>query len=108
MAATLRHCGDVTEHGEHEWKHRGELCFCIGTSSAGAAIARRDRFARLPRWSPPAPIEWGGTLCRRRRCVQLAACSIDGEPFCLDHADEEIERAAMPPELAALMPELDE
>lgn len=106
---TLRpfHCGDVTEHAAHEWEHGGRW-HCVGTDAAGAAIARRDRYSRFPRWRPPAPIEWGATMCRRRRCVKLAACSIDGEPFCLECADEEIERAAMPIELAAMMPSLDE
>lgn len=103
------HCGDESQHVAHEWElPGGARFFCVGTDAAGAEIARRARFAGLPRWEPPAPIEWGGTLCRRKRCAELSACSIDGEPFCLEHADEEIERACVPPDFARLLPGLDE
>jgi len=106
----IRHCGDESEHAAHVWKMPdGERFACVGTDAAGAEIARRARFAGLPGLPPPpAPIVWGSTLCRRKRCVELAACSIDGEPFCIGHADEEIERACVDSEFARLLPDLDE
>lgn len=107
-AASIFHCGDESEHIAHEWELGGELFYCVGTDRAGVAIARRARFAGGWVELAPAPIEWGGTLCKRKRCVELAACAIDGEPFCLPHADEEIERACVEPEFARLLPDLDE
>lgn len=103
------HCGDESLHAAHVWQLDGESYQCVGTDAAGAEIARRTRFARLPRWEPaPAPIVWGSTMCGRKRCVELAEVSLDGEPRCIAHADEEIERACVPPEFARLLPELDE
>lgn len=105
----VRHCGLEDQHAAHEWEsHRGELFACVGTTPEGEAIARRYRYSLGRVQLAPAPIEWGLTMCRRRRCVEPAACSIDGEPYCLQHADDEIERACVPAELAAMMPELDE
>lgn len=104
----IKHCGDESEHKPHGWNLRDGGFSCPGTTAAGAEIARRHRFASLPRWEPPAPIEWGSTLCKRKRCVELAACSLDGEPFCLEHADEELDRACVDPDFARLLPGLDE
>ena len=39
------------------------------------------------------PVEWGLTLCYRRHCAELAECVFDGDPFCLEHAEEAWERA---------------
>ena len=103
------HCGDESEHAAHEWELDGELFACVGTTAEGAEIARRQRFARLPRWEPaPAPIVWGSTLCTRKRCVEIAEVAIDGVPWCVVHADEEIERACVPADFARLLPDLDE
>lgn len=109
VPARVWHCGDEAEHAAHAWDHpeRGAF-YCVGTTAEGAEIARRARFAGLPRYDPPAPIEWGSTMCSRRRCVELAVCALDGEPYCLVCVDEVIERAAVPPELARLLPSLDE
>jgi hypothetical protein len=108
----LRHCGDETEHRSHVWElpgdESGHSFQCVGIDAAGAEIARASRF-----WHPrpelaPAPITWGATLCSRKRCAELAACSLDGEPFCLLHVDETIERACVDPDFARLLPGLDE
>ena len=104
----MRHCGDEEQHAPHEWELGEQRFRCVGTTPEGEAIARRMRFAGLPRWSPPAPIVWGATLCGRRRCVELATVALDGEPRCIAHADEELERACVDPDFARLLPELDE
>lgn len=104
---SVRHCGDESEHGPHEWElPDGSRFDCVGTDRAGAAIARRLRFAGGFVDLAPAPIVWGSTLCKRKRCVEIAECAIDGEPFCIPHADEEIERAGVP--VARQLPPLDE
>lgn len=103
------HCGDESEHAAHEWALEDATFYCVGTDRAGAEIARRLRFAGGPRFEPaPPPVVWGSTLCRRKRCVELAVCSIDGVPFCIVHADEEIDRACVDPDFARLLPGLDE
>lgn len=59
----------------------------------------------------PPEITWGETLCGRAHCVEAAACLIDGWPFCLTHADDELERwvaFSLNPELVASMPSLDD
>lgn len=109
MTLVVRHCGDETEHKRHEWQLGRSRFLCVGTTAEGAEIAKRYRFARAPRAEiAPAPIEWGSTMCARRHCVELAECSIDGEPFCIEHGDEEIERACVSVDFAAKLPELDE
>lgn len=109
MTAPVRHCGDETEHAAHEWSIEPERFTCVGTTAEGAAIARRLRFSGgFVDLRPPPPIEWGSTMCRRKRCVELAAVAIDGEPYCIMHGDDEIERACVEPEFARLLPELDE
>ena len=105
---SVRHCGDESQHKPHEWELAGDVFSCVGTTEEGEALARRLRYAGGPRWSPPAPIEWGSTMCGRKRCVELAAVALDGEPRCIPHADEEIERACVDPDFARLLPELDE
>jgi hypothetical protein len=122
---TTRHCGDETEHAGHEWELVARTTtrtpprhgrpvesettlrfYCIGTTAEGAAIARRRRFSRGFVDLRPPVIEWGSTMCRR--CVALATVALDGEPFCIAHADDELERACVPAELAAMLPGLDE
>jgi hypothetical protein len=39
------------------------------------------------------PVEWGTTLCYRKSCAELAECVFDGDPYCLLHADDALERA---------------
>lgn len=107
--APVRHCGDETEHAAHVWTMPdGDRFACVGTDAAGAAIAKRSRFAGGFAELAPAPIVWGSTLCTRKRCAELATCSVDGVPFCIPHADETIERACVDPEFARRLPELDE
>ncbi len=65
---------------------------------------------RYERIGPPE-ITWGQTMCSRRHCVEGAACLLDGWPFCLDHADDEVERwlaLELNPELVGLLPALDD
>ena len=47
----------------------------------------------MPHWEPIGlpPVTWGETLCWVKECAELAACSFDGYPYCLDHADEELD-----------------
>ena len=90
---SVKHCGDETEHAAHEWElPDGDRFSCIGTDAAGAEIARRSRFRGSRVELAPAPIEWGSTMCRRKRCVEIAQAAIDGVPYCIAHADEEIDR----------------
>lgn len=90
---SVKHCGDETEHAAHEWElPDGDRFSCIGTDAAGAEIARRSRFRGARAELAPAPIEWGSTLCRRKRCVEIAEAALDGVPYCIEHADEEIDR----------------
>lgn len=89
----VRHCGDETEHAAHGWELPGGDRFsCVGTDAAGAEIARRSRFRGARVELAPAPIVWGETMCQRKRCVDPAQAAIDGVPYCIAHADEEIDR----------------
>lgn len=57
----------------------------------------------------PPPVDWGVTLCNHPHCVDRAEVKLDGWPYCLTHADDEIERWVawdLNPELVALMPSL--
>ena len=109
METVIRHCGDESEHEPHEWELPGAVFSCVGTTAEGAELAKRLRFSSLPRMAPaPPPIVWGATLCKRKRCVELAEVGLDGEPFCVPHADEEIDRACVDPDFARLLPGLDE
>ena len=59
----------------------------------------------------PPEIDWGLTLCSRKRCAELAAVLLDGWPFCLDCADLDLERWvawSLNPELVGMLPSLDE
>ena len=106
---SVRHCGDETEHKPHEWElPHGARFECVGTDADGAAIAKRLRFAGGFVELAPPPITWGATLCKRKRCVELAEVAIDGEPWCIEHGDEEIDRACVDPDFARMLPELDE
>jgi hypothetical protein len=40
----------------------------------------------------PGVTVWGSTLCSRVHCAELAVLTIDRWPFCLEHADDEVER----------------
>ena len=67
----------------------------------------------MPQWERIAPpeIDWGLTLCSRKRCAELAECLLDGWPFCLLHAEDDLERWvawSLNPELVASLPPLDE
>lgn len=56
-------------------------------------------------------MDWGLTGCTRRHCVELAVLTIDGWPFCLDCADDELDRAIaweLNPELVGRMPALED
>jgi hypothetical protein len=62
-------------------------------------------------WARIAPpeIDWGLTGCSTRHCVELAAVTLDGWPFCLDCADAEVDRWvawSLNPELVELLPSL--
>lgn len=50
-------------------------------------------------------------MCGRAHCVELAACAIDGWPFCLVHAEDALERwvaFGLNPELLELLPDPDD
>lgn len=109
--SVLHHCGEEEAHGEHEWQAEegGLAYFCIGTAPE---YARRHGPPRRPfaRIAPPE-ITWGATLCSRRHCVDTAACLLDGWPFCLLHAEDELERWValdLNREAVALMPGLED
>lgn len=57
----------------------------------------------------PPPVTWGVTLCGFPHCAELAEALLDGWPFCLPHADDEVERWIaweLNPELVGLLPSL--
>ena len=39
-------------------------------------------------------VQWGVTMCEAPGCVTAADGLLDGEPYCLDHADLLVDRAA--------------
>lgn len=39
------------------------------------------------------PVVWGSTLCYRPHCTEAAECVFEGDPYCLEHAEEAWERA---------------
>lgn len=56
-------------------------------------------------------VVWGSTECQRKACSKPAACLLDGEPLCLDDADDALERVqavAIAPQLRELLPGWDE
>lgn len=67
----------------------------------------------MPRWEQIAPpvVDWGLTGCTRRHCVELAEVLLDGWPYCIACADEEVDRwvaFSLNPELVASLPGLED
>lgn len=106
----LRHCGREDEHAEHEHGPEGGL-LCIGTAReyAGGARARFRPFVQSS--LAPPEVTWGATLCVHPHCAELAACRLEGWPYCLGHADDLLERelaGELSPSIGQLLPPLDE
>lgn len=63
---------------------------------------------------PLVRVEWWELLdrtigCNTHHCLDLAECLFDGQPLCLDHADELLQRVAAiaeVPRLRSLLPPL--
>lgn len=47
----------------------------------------------MPTWRYDQ-VAWGVTECARKRCSRPAACLFEGEPLCLEDADDALERVA--------------
>lgn len=67
----------------------------------------------MSRWERIAPpwIDWGTTLCSSRHCTEEATVALDGWPYCLTCADDQVERwvaFSLNPGLVASLPSLED